>query len=73
MEWLQRILLVGFVLCAGLTAWQQVRYGMICGRSEQNDPQQDPEAGACRRQAFVYAIGAAVCLALCILVGAINR
>ena len=32
---IQRLLLVLFVAFAALTAFQQLRYGMICGRSEQ--------------------------------------
>ena len=41
---IQRLLLFLFVAFAALTAFQQLRYGMICGRSEQEDRQDDPKA-----------------------------
>ena len=47
---IQRLLLFLFVAFAALTAFQQLRYGMICGRSEQEDRQDDPKAKASRRR-----------------------
>ena len=47
---IQRLLLVLFVAFAALTAFQQLRYGMICGRSEQTNRQDDPKAKSCRAQ-----------------------
>ena len=49
---IQRLLLFLFVAFAALTAFQQLRYGMICGRSEQEDRQDDPKAKACHAQAI---------------------
>ena len=72
MIWLQRLLLAAFVLFAGLTVFQQMRYGMICGRAEGEDKQADPKAIACRRRAVVCAIAAGASLVLNILVGAIG-
>ncbi len=69
----QRVLLLVFGILAALTALLQVRYGMLCGKSGQEDPQQDPKTLACRKQAAAAAVGAAVSLALCIAVGAIVR
>ena len=40
---IQRLLLLLFAAFAALTVLQQIRYGMICGRSEQEDKQDDPE------------------------------
>jgi len=65
---IQRLLLVLFVAFAALTAFQQLRYGMICGRSEQANRQDDPNA-----QAALYAVLAAVCLVANIIVGALTR
>ena len=59
METVQRVLLVMFAAFAGLTIFQQLRYGMICGRTEQADKQEDPKARACRQRAVVYAVCAA--------------
>lgn len=73
MKTLQLALLVLFGVFAALTALQQVRYGMITGRSECSDPQDDPKAKACSRQAAICAVAAAVSLVLCILVGVFNR
>ena len=58
---IQRLLLFLFVAFAALTAFQQLRYGMICGRTEQADKQEDPKARACRQRAVVYAVCAAAC------------
>ena len=67
---IQRLLLFLFVAFAALTAFQQLRYGMICGRSEQEDKQDDPKAEACRQQSTIYA---AVSLIANIIVGALTR
>ena len=69
----QRALLVMFAVFAALTVFQQVRYGMICGRAEGEDKQDDPKAAACRRTGRFYAIAAGLCLAVNIVVGAIGR
>lgn len=66
---IQRLLLFLFVAFAALTAFQQLRYGMICGRSEQEDRQDDPKAKACHAQAMLYAVLAAVSLVANIIVG----
>ena len=66
---IQRLLLFLFVAFAALTAFQQLRYGMICGRSEQ----EDPKAKACHAQAMLYAVLAAVSLVANIIVGALTR
>ena len=50
MQTVQRLLLLLFAAFAALTVLQQIRYGMICGRSEQEDKQDDPKAKACRQQ-----------------------
>ena len=68
---IQRLLLFLFVAFAALTAFQQLRYGMICGRSEQEDRQDDPKA--CHAQAMLYAVLAAVSLIANIIVGALTR
>lgn len=73
MKLLQLALLAVFVLFAALTALQQVQYGMIAGRSESGDPQDDPKAKACRKRSAFCAVAAAVSLAACIAVGAMNR
>ena len=73
METVQRVLLVMFAAFAGLTIFQQLRYGMICGRSEQEDRQDDPKAKACHAQAMLYAVLAAVSLIANIIVGALTR
>ena len=65
---IQRLLLFLFVAFAALTAFQQLRYGMICGRSED-----DPKAKACHAQAMLYAVLAAVSLIANIIVGALTR
>ena len=70
---IQRLLLFLFVAFAALTAFQQLRYGMICGRSEQEDRQDDPKAKACHAQAMLYAVLAAVSLIANIIVGALTR
>ena len=70
---IQRLLLFLFVAFAALTAFQQLRYGMICGRSEQEDRQDDPQAKACHAQAMLYAVLAAVSLIANIIVGALTR
>ena len=62
MQTVQRLLLLLFAAFAALTVLQQIRYGMICGRSEQEDKQDDPKAKACRQQSTIYAIAAAVSL-----------
>lgn len=58
---------------AALTVLQQIRYGMICGRSEQEDKQDDPKAKACRQQSTIYAIAAAVSLIVNIIIGALSK
>ena len=70
---IQRLLLVLFVAFAALTAFQQLRYGMICGRSEQEDKQDDPKAKACRQQSTIYAIAAAISLIVNIITGALSK
>lgn len=73
MQTLQRVLLLAFAVLAALTVFQQMRYGMICGRVEGEDKQQDPKAKACRQRAVLCAVGAAVCLAVNIALGALGR
>lgn len=74
MQTVQRVLLLAFAVLAALTIFQQMRYGMICGRVEgTEDKQADPKAKACRRRAVLCAVGAAVCLAVNIVIGALNR
>lgn len=68
----QRILLIMFAAFAALTVFQQMRYGMICGRTEQEEKQQDPNAKACRQKAVMYAVMAAVCLVVNIIIGAVT-
>ena len=46
MQTVQRLLLLLFAAFAALTVLQQIRYGMICGRSEQEDKQGIPFVGA---------------------------
>ena len=71
MQTVQRLLLLLFAAFAALTVLQQIRYGMICGRSEQEDKQDDPKAKACRQQSTIYAIAAAVSLIINIIIGAL--
>lgn len=73
MQTLQRVLLLAFAVLAALTVFQQMRYGMICGRAEGEDKQEDPKAKACRQRAVLCAVGAAVCLAVNIALGALGR
>lgn len=73
MQVVQRALLLAFVVLAALTVFQQMRYGMICGRAEGEDKQADPKAKACRRRAVFCAVGAAVCLSVNIAIGALSR
>ena len=73
MQTAQRLLLVAFILFAAFTALQQVQYGMICGRSEEEDQQEDPKAKACQKRALISAIGAAVSLAASILIGVLLK
>lgn len=70
---LQRMLLIVFALFAVLTVFQQLRYGMICGRAEGEDKQADPKAVACRRRAMYCAIAAGLCLVVNIVIGAIGK
>ncbi len=69
----QRALLAMFAVFAALTIFQQVRYGMICGRAEGEDKQADPKAVACRRLGMFYAIAAGLCLVVNIILGAIGK
>ena len=39
MQTVQRLLLLPFAAFAALTVLQQIRYGMICGTSEQEEQQ----------------------------------
>ena len=73
MQTVQRLLLLLFAAFAALTVLQQIRYGMICGRSEQANRQDDPKAKSCHAQAALYAVLAAVCLVANIIVGALTR
>lgn len=68
----QRILLIMFAAFAALTVFQQMRYGMICGRTEEENKQEDPKAKSCRQKAVMYAVMAAVCLTVNIIIGALN-
>lgn len=72
MQTVQRMLLIMFAAFAALTIFQQFRYGMACGRTEQSDRQDDPKAKDCRKRAVVYAVAAGVCLLLNIAVGAVS-
>ncbi len=73
MQTVQRVLLLAFAVLAALTVFQQMRYGMICGRAESEDKQDDPKAKACRQRAVLCAAGAAVCLGVNIALGATSR
>ena len=73
MQTVQRLLLLLFAAFAALTVLQQIRYGMICGRSEQEDKQDDPKAKACRQQSTIYAIAAAISLIVNIIIGALSK
>ncbi len=73
MDTVQRVLLLAFAVLAALTVFQQMRYGMICGRAEGEDKQADPKAKACRRSAVICAVAAAVCLGVNIALGALSR
>ena len=73
METVQRVLLILFAVFAALTIFQQLRYGMICGRVEGEDKQSDPKATACRQRGAVYAVAAGLCLVLNIALGAIGK
>lgn len=73
MQTVQRVLLLAFAVLAALTVFQQMRYGMICGRAESEDKQDDPKAKACRQRAVLCAAGAAVCLGVNIALGAMSR
>ena len=72
METVQRALLLVFAVLAALTVFQQMRYGMLCGRAEGEDRQADPKAKAWRR-AVCCAVAAAVCLGVNIALGALNK
>ena len=69
MQTVQRLLLLLFAAFAALTVLQQIRYGMICGRSEQEDKQDDPKAKACHQQSTIYAIS----LIVNIIIGALSK
>ena len=43
METVQRVLLLIFAALAALTVLQQVRYGMLCGRAEGEDRQDETD------------------------------
>lgn len=73
MATVQRALLLVFAVLAALTILQQVRYGMICGRVEGENKQDDPKAKACQRSAMICAIAAAVCLGINIVLGMLSR
>ena len=82
MQTVQRLLLLLFAAFAALTVLQQIRYGMICGRSEQEDKQDAPKAKACRQQSAIsaisaslriYAIAAAISLIVNIIIGALSK
>lgn len=73
MQTVQRVLLLAFAVLAALTVFQQMRYGMICGRAEGEDKQDDPKAKVCRQRAVLCAVGAAVCLGVNIALGALGR
>ena len=70
---IQRLLLLLFAAFAALNVIQQIRYGRICGRSEYENKQDDPKAKSCRQQATIYAVAAAVCLVVNIVIGALNK
>ena len=70
---IQRLLLLLFAAFAALTVLQQLRYGMICGRTEQENKQDDPKAKSCRQQAAIYAVCAAAALVVNIIIGAMNK
>ena len=73
MQTVQRVLLLAFAVLAALTVFQQMRYGMICGRVEGEDKQSDPKAAACRRTGVLYAVAAGACLVVNIVLGAISK
>ena len=73
MKTVQRVLLLAFAVLAALAVFQQMRYGMICGRAEGEDKQDDAQAKACRQRAVLCAVGAAVCLGVNIALGAMSR
>lgn len=57
MQTVQRVLLLAFAVLAALTVFQQMRYGMMRGRAEGEDKQDDPKAKACRQRAVLCAVG----------------
>ncbi len=73
MRMAQRILLAAFAVSALATIVLQIRYGMICGRTEYTEKQDDPLAQSCRRKAGAMAGIAAVCLAVCMVLGILAK
>ncbi len=73
MRMAQRILLAAFAVSSLATVVLQIRYGMICGRTEYTEKQDDPRAKSCHRKAGAMAGIAAVCLAVCMVLGVLAR
>lgn len=73
MKALQLIFLAGFALFAFITLLLQLWYGHITGKSDYQDRQQDPRAKACARYSMVCAMIAAICLIVCMVLGALAR
>jgi len=66
---LQRVLLLVFLVFALATVVLQFKYGMICGRSDYPEKQDDPKAKSCRKKAGFTAGLAAASLAVCLALG----
>lgn len=73
MQTVQRLLLLLFAAFAALTVLQQIRYGMICGRSEQEDKQDDPKAKAVPSAKHDLRDAAAISLIVNIIIGALSK
>ncbi len=72
MQNVQRFLLALFMLFAALTAFLQLRYGMLCGRAQTENKQDDPKIKTCQRYATFCAIVAAISLIACGVLGAVT-
>lgn len=75
MKLAQGLLLAGFVVCALVTIAGQVRFGMIAGQNESGrmgQAENDPRALAWRKRSRIGAVGAVLCLAGAMLLGALS-
>ena len=73
MQTVQRLLLLLFAAFAALTVLQQIRYGMICGRSEQErTSRMIPRKVKCCQQSTTTD-GSRDCLIVNIIIGALSK